>query len=342
MKRHLWGLGLAGLLIGLASCAKNPTESISGTPARIVASYSKLFLFPGDSITVVAEVRDEQGSSLPIPVTAASSDAAVVGLSDANQPPWEDTRFWIRADGVGGAMVTLTAEGVSTEILVSVFPDFFEGDVSVVSTAILDTVVIDVGSSGLVFVPGETSVSIDGTAARIVAESTTQIKAIPRTVGALTDVTLTIETVVFLEGTDYEASIASLDAANPLSVSGEDNEPGNDDPATATPITIGGAALEGLITDTDIDDFFVFTLAAPTSISIEVTFDGGGGDPDLDVFLLNAAGGGFCVLDGCGMATGAMPEDFTGVLPAGTYTVLVELYDSGADTPPHWYRIKID
>jgi len=342
MKRHLWGLALAGVLIGFAGCATDPTDSISGTPARIVPTYSKIFMFPGDSLVVTAQVRDEQGTALAVPVTVASSDAGIAAVGDDPLQPYTDTRFYVRADGVGGATLTLTAEGLTTDIVVSVFPAVFEGDVTVVSSAILDTVVIDVGTSGLLFVPGETAVTIDGTPARIVAESAEQLKVIPRTVGALTDVTLNISTLIFLEGTEYEAAIAALDAANPLSVSGEDNEPGNDDPATATPITVGGASLEGLISDTDVDDFFVFTLAAATEITIEVAFDGGGGDPDLDVFLLNAAGGGFCVLDGCGMATGAQPEDFTGTLAAGTYTVLVELYDSGADAPPHWYRIRIN
>ena len=60
MKRHLWGLALAGVLIGFAGCATDPTDSISGTPARIVPTYSKMFMFPGDSLVVTAQVRDEQ------------------------------------------------------------------------------------------------------------------------------------------------------------------------------------------------------------------------------------------------------------------------------------------
>lgn len=342
MKRHLWGLGLAGLLIGLAGCAGDPTDSISGTPTRIVPNYSQVFLFPGDSILVLAEVRDAQGVALPVIATVASEDETVVGVTDAYVPPLQQTRFYIRGDAVGGAKVTLTAEGLTETILVSVFPVVFEGDVSVVTSAILDTVVINVGSSGLLLVPGETQVLIDDTPARIVTESPTEFKVIPRTVDPLTDVTLTIETLVFLEGTEYESAITSLDAADPIDISGEDNEPGNDDPTTATPITVDGAALEGFITESDIDDFFVFTLAAQTTITITATFDGGGVDPDLDVFLLNASGGGFCALDGCAMATGSMPEEFTGTLPAGTYTVLVEFFDAGAADEPFWYRVKID
>jgi hypothetical protein len=342
MKRHLWGLGLAGLLIGLAGCAGDPTESISGTATRIVPTYSQVFLFPGDSILVLAEVRDAQGVALPILATVTSDDETLVGVSDAYVPPLQQTRFYIRGDAVGGTKVTLSAAGLTETILVSVFPDVFEGNVSVVTTAILDTVVINVGTSGLLFVPGETNVLIDGTAARIVVEAEDELKVIPRTSDALDDVTLTIENLVFLAGTEYESNIATLDAADPIDVSGEDNEPGNDDPATATAITVGGAALEGFITDTDIDDFFTFTLAAPADVTVTVSFDGGGGDPDIDVFLLNAAGGGFCVLDGCAMATGSMPEETTVTLPAGTYTVLVEYYDAGAAEAPFWYRVKLD
>lgn len=338
MKRHLWGLALAGMLIGFAGCATDPTSDLSGTPDRIVPTYSKMFMFPGDSLVVTAQVRDEQGTALAIPVTVSSSDAAVAAVGDDPLEPYEDTRFYVRGDGVGGATLTLTAEGVSAEILVSVFPDFFEGDVTVVSSAILDTVVIDVGTSGLLFVPGETEVTIDGTPARIVAESTQELKVIPRTVAALTDVTLNISTLVFLEGTEYEAAITALDAANPVSVSGEDNEPGNDASATATPITLG-APLEGLITDTDVRDWLVFTLAADRSVDITVVFDGGGGDPDIDVVLRDAA---LAAAGGCSMETGAQPEECTTtVLPAGTYYVRLDLWDSGAATPPHWYRVTV-
>lgn len=341
MKRHLWGLALAGVLIGLAGCAGDPTESISGTPTRIVSTYSQVFLFPGDSILVQAEVRDAQDVALPIFATVASADEAIVGVTEAYAPPLAQTRFYIRGDAVGGAKVVLSAEALRDTILVAVFPRVFEGDVTVVGTAILDTVVINVGSSGLLFIPGETVVSVDGTPARIVAEAADEIKVIPRTIDPLADVALTIENMVFLDGTEYEANITSLDAADPIDVNGEDNEPGNNDAATATAITVGGAALEGFIDGSDVDDFFVFTLAAPATVSISVLFDGGGGDPDVDVFLLNAAGGGICTLDDCDMATGANPEEWTGALPAGTYTVLVELYDPGADAPPHWYRVRL-
>lgn len=342
MKRHLWGLALAGVLVGLAGCSADPTDSISGTAARIVPTYSKMFLFPGDSLLVFAKVVDDQGVALPIVATATSATEGIVGVSEANLQPLQQARFFVRGDGVGGGRVILTGAGLTDTILVSVFPDVFQGDVSVVSTAILDTVVVGVGSSGLLFVPGETTVAVDGVAARIVAESDQEIKALVRSTKALTDVTLTIENMVFLPGTEFESNIAELDAENPITVPGEDNEPGNDDPATATPIVVGGAALEGLITGTDVDDFFSFTLAASTTITITVEFDGGGGDPDLDVFLLNASGGGFCVLDnGCAMATGSQPEEFTGTLAAGTYTLLVELFDEGAAEFPLWYRVRI-
>lgn len=348
MKRHLWGLAVVGVLIGVAGCAGDPTESISGTAARIVPTYSKLFLFPGDSVIVTAEVRDEQGGSLPVDVTAASSDASVAAVVDDPLAPVVQARFWVRGDGVGGAKVTLTAGGLSSEILVSVFPDVFQGDVAVSTTAILDTVTIGVGSSGLKFVADTaggadlTTVAIDDEPARILSLTPDEVKVLAMSTGALTDVALTISNMVFLEGTEYESTIGSLDAENPISISGEDNEPGNDDPASGTAITVGGAALEGLITESDIDDFFVFTLAAPATVSISVVFDGGGGDPDLDVFVLSAAGAGFCVLDGCAMATGSQPEEFTGTLPAGTYTVLIEYYDSGDATAPFWYRIRIE
>lgn len=342
MKRHLWGLALAGVVFAVAACAKDPTASINGTPARIVPTFSKMFLFPGDSLLVLAEVRDSQGVPLPIIAEASSADPAVVGVSDAYIPPLQQARFYVRAEAVGGAKVILSAANLTDTILVSVFPAVFQGDVSIATGGLLDTVTVSVGTSGLVFIPGETNVLIDGEATRIVSSTADQIQVIPLTIDALTDVTLTVENMTFLEGTQYESTIESLDAENNIDVSGEDNEPGNNDPATATPITVGGAALEGLSAEGDPDDFFTFTLAAPATVDISVQFDGLGGDPDIDAYLLNAAADNFCVLDGCAMGTGSQPEEYTATLAAGTYTIYINWFGDGAATPPHWYRLKIE
>jgi hypothetical protein len=338
MKRHLWGLALAGVLIGVAGCASDPTADISGTPARIVPTYTKMFMFPGDSLVVTAQVRDEQGGSLPIPVTVTSSDAAIAAVGEDPLPPLEDTRFWVRAEGAGGATLTLTVEGVTEEILVAVFPDVFEGDVSVVTTAVLDTVVLGVGTSGLQFIPGETAVLIDGAAARIVSATADEIKAIPMTVAALTDVTLTVENVLFLPGTEFESTIATLDGAAPVSVTGEDNEPGNNVSGTASPLVLG-TPFEGLIDGQDVRDYLSFTLATDRSVDIIISFDGTGGNPDIDAALRNSALGS---AGGCSMGTAAQPEECTtSVLTAGTYYVRIDWYDSGSATPPHWYRVLV-
>lgn len=340
MKRHLWGLALAGVLIGLAGCAKDPTASISGTPTRIVPQYSKLFLFPGDSVAVTVAVRDEQGTTMAIPATITSDDETIVSVRGEDQPPQAVTRFWARAEGVGGTKIEATAEGLTNSILVSVFPAVFEGDISVISSAILDTVVIDVGTSGLVFIPGTSTVSIDGGPARIVAESATQIKALALTVDAVAAATVTVTDMIFLEGTEYESTIAELDAASPIALTGEDNEPENNNSATATPITVGGAGVEGLLAPSDARDWLTFTLATDRSVDILMTFDGTGGSPDLDAYLRNAA---LSSVGGCSMGTGSQPEECTtSVLPAGTYFIRLDFYDSGSATPPHWYRVTVN
>jgi hypothetical protein len=345
MKRHLWGLALTGMLIGVAGCATDPTADISGTPARIVPSYSKLFLFPGDSVNVVVEVRDEQGSSLPIPVTVSSSDASVAAVRADSLPPFEDTRFWVRADGVGGSKITLTAEGISSEVLVSVFPEVFEGNVSVVTSAILDTVVINVAASGLAFVPEgtPTDVLIGGTPTRTVALTADEIRVLPLSIAPVTNATYTVRNMLFLPGTEYEAVIAALDGETTIDVSGEDNEPGNNDPATATPIVVGGPALEGLMSSTDVADIFTFTLSAPASVTITFSFNGGGSDPDIDAYLLDDTVNNWCELDnGCAMATGSQPEETTtDVLPAGTYYIWLDWWAAGASTGNQWYRLRV-
>ena len=59
------------------------------------------------------------------------------------------------------------------------------------------------------------------------------------------------------------------------------------------------------------------------------------------MYVLNATDGGFCVLDGCSMASGANPESKNVQLAAATtYQVLVELWDTGGDPEPIIYRIR--
>ena len=121
---------------------------------------------------------------------------------------------------------------------------------------------------------------------------------------------------------------------------GEANEPANDTPG-AVVINLTGATVTnpvviyGAIDDnTDIDDYFAFTLTATRTVVIQLQFAGTGGggatNPDIDLYTCNAACSGGYNFAG---ATGAQPENMTLTnQAAGTYNIVVEGYALGGTT----------
>jgi hypothetical protein len=340
MNRRLFGLAAAVLALGAAACVSDPTDTLSGEVDKIVTSRSRVVLSLGDSALVTAELIDRQGATLPGRPEAITTSGGNATVSDASVPPLPITSFYVKGVTPGPGTVTVSAGSVSATITVLVLPPTFDGTVSVVSTATLDTIVIAAGTL-IGFDDAASTALVDGESTILASRSATELKIIARVADAA-DVSLTLENVLFLPGTDDELAVDEIDFADPVTLTGEDNEPGNDDEATATAVALGGAA-DGVLTESDIDDYFVLTLAAPTALDIIVDFEGGGTAPDIDVFLLNATGGGFCTLDNnCAMATGSNPETTTtAVIPAGTYKVLVELFDLGGAAAPVWYRLAV-
>jgi len=342
MQRHFFGLAaVAGILVA-AGCASDPTGDLSGDPARIVTSLSRVFLQPGDSTLVTAEVRDAQGVGLATLPEVTSADPGIIEVMVSDLPPFLQRRFYVKSVGAGTGRVILTAGSVSDTVGAVAFPATFDGAITVTAGDRLDTVTIAAGSLIGFDTTGSTTVLINGEPTLLVSRTATEVKVLALSTAAITGATVTLQDAVFLPGTD-DIELAEIDADQTINISGEADEPGNDDPGDAPgAIALGGEAV-GSLTASDVDDYFVLTLAAPAAITITTSFAATGSDPDIDVFLLNATGGGFCVLDNnCAMATGANPEAYTtAVLPAGTYMVLVELFDIGDADEPTWYRLRI-
>lgn len=342
MQRHLLGLAALAVVLGAAGCVKDPTSGLAGTPTRIVASYAKLLMTEGDTVRVTAELRDEQGAPLNImPVASAPTPTVVDVVSQEQASPQPFLQFDVAGVAAGAGIIVLSYENLADTITVAVFPVVFDGAVAVKTGGQLDTVTIAAGSV-VSFDPAATTVTIDGEPARMLTVTADAITAIARNTGAVAAAKITISNVVFLAGTADETSIQSIDAEATPAIRGESTEPANNDPATAPTVALNGF-VEGLISSSDADDFWAFTLVATTDVTIEVGFDDDGANPDIDVYLLGPApvSDNFCDLDGCSMATGAQPESGTFTLPAGTYYVDVEYYDAGTATAPFYYKLKV-
>jgi hypothetical protein len=341
MHRHLLGLAVAAGVLAAAGCASDPTGDLSGEPARIVTSLDKVFLQPGDSTLITAELRDAQGVPLPTLPDVASADPSVVSVTIADLPPLPVRRFYLKGVGAGSVNVTLSAGSITHTITAVAFPPSFDGAITVTPGDRLDTVTI-AASSVVGFDATGTTVLINDEPTLPVSLTATEVKVLALSTAPATGATVTLVDVVFLPGTE-DVALAEIDAAQTIDISGEADEPGNNAFDGAPGAIMLGGEVVGSLTATDVDDYFVLTLAAPATITFTGVFDGTGGDPDIDIYLLDDTGENFCDLDDCDAGTSAQPETATSliVLPAGTYYLNVNLFDVGDATEPVWYRLSV-
>jgi hypothetical protein len=106
---------------------------------------------------------------------------------------------------------------------------------------------------------------------------------------------------------------------------GDDAEEANNTPSTASQLDLSGGVeqLDRLNVCEEDDDYFTFTLAEPTGVTITAEFDP---ENDLDVYVFDA--------NGVRVAAAATADQNPEVLalpafPAGTYTIAVDNYVTG-------------
>ena len=110
-------------------------------------------------------------------------------------------------------------------------------------------------------------------------------------------------------------------------------EPENDSRSTA-PLVTFPLDMWGTVDGIDVNDRFLFTLAAETTV--DVSLDWAGPSGDLDLLWVDSPPTAFqaCTFD---TATGAHPETATCTFPAGSYTLEVNSYDHEIG----YYRVQV-
>jgi len=197
----------AGLLaLVAAACFSDPTSDLRSGPVAIVTTYTTVSVKAGDSVDVRGVVKDAQGNPLPVggaQWTSADPTVAVVNPDTVALAPGDIfTRAFIRGvnNQAGVTTVTVTAQGISASVRVSVLPKTFPGAVTITGTVgpdtILvnrpppqtalvvpytagDTLVLD-ATATITFNPTTSNVSFGAFPAYVVARSATQIKAVAR------------------------------------------------------------------------------------------------------------------------------------------------------------------
>jgi hypothetical protein len=295
--------------------------------------------------------------------TAAPLSGVSFGASAATVISRTATQMIVSAtvDYTGGVKVTNVMVGstrldsVKTAANQTIQRATFPGTVTSTGTDLLDAVTFTAGAGVTLSTSAPlTQVTSGGVSAFVVSRTATEIVAIPQAPGALAITNVDVTGTLF-------PSLPTAANVTFSSVTNETSEPG-DSPSTSFPInvTTSDQYLYGAVSDDDYDDLFEVVLTGTASLDITLSFRGTGsgsaGNPDIDLFVLrdlngndfifdnadycDEFGGGFVESECTGVTAGQPESETTQPLAAGTYYILVELWDSAGITHPVVYQLR--
>jgi len=123
--KHLSSIVLAAVVVaaGTVACFKDPTSSLRNGASRILLTRSSVFLNVGDSLSVQAEVKDEQGNTFDASDavwTTSDATIAVVNPDMTKVIPYNAfSRAFVRATGTGTAWVFFASHGLTDSLQVN-------------------------------------------------------------------------------------------------------------------------------------------------------------------------------------------------------------------------------
>jgi hypothetical protein len=123
--KHLSPIVLAVVLIGAVAtaCFDDPTSSLRNGPSRLDLSRSAIFINLGDSLSINAGVKDEQGNVFSAAGTvweSANPAVATARVDDIVIPNNAFSRAFILGTGAGTTYVRITSQGIRDSVLVTV------------------------------------------------------------------------------------------------------------------------------------------------------------------------------------------------------------------------------
>ena len=238
--KHLSSIVLAAAVVaaGAVACFKDPTSSLRNGASHILLTRSSVFLNVGDSLSVQAEVKDDQGNTFDAPDAAWTTSDATVAVVNADTskviPLNAFSRAFIRTVGAGLAWVYFESYGLKDSVQVYGLPLTFNGTVAhVASPGPRDTITIN-STAALTFTASgadSSVVTIGDRQVWVLSRTATAIKVLSPGTGANEAINITN---VVLNGVVH---IASLYATSTVTVA-DATEPANDNPATAPTLTL--------------------------------------------------------------------------------------------------------
>jgi len=335
MHRRLLGmLGVVAALVGtVAGCKDDPLSGLDGTPSAVVLSFSYLQLPVGGSAKVTASVVDGRFTPLPVPITftACSVDVGVAVDTSYHPQPVTSARVTVTAVTANPSCVRVSGGGLEDTVRVAVLPVAFNGSSSTATPQVGQTFSL-YGSATLGFNVNSANVNFGGGVlgdiVRRVGDTLTVRVPQP-------DATPTASLNVLGVAVKYVPGLTvNLPTATTFTVTSPYGHASGGPAAFVVPAD--GDSVEfydGFATD-GADNFYPFTIASTDTITFTLSWDT---DADLDMAACNG------VFTGCtggfGAATGANPETFTVIFPAGNFNLLIEQFDVGEGA--HLFKVKV-
>lgn len=340
MNRPFFGaLGVAAVLtLTVGSCKSDPFSDLDGGPAAVVVNFSYLQMPVGASRQVTASVVDGRATPLTLPVTFTACTGAVSVVNDTSYHPVPVTsaRVVVTALTANPSCVRVAGGGFEDTVTIAVLPVAFNGTAST-ATPMVGQLFSLYASTQLGF--DVTSADVDfgggvtGDVVRRVGDTLTVRVAQPDAPSAAPLNVLGVA-VKYVPGLTVDLPTATnFTVTNPFGVH---DGPGHAS-ATITLPADGDSLVfyDGYPNGDDIYYFYPFSVASTDTITFTLSWATGA---DVDMASCNGFFSG-CT-GGFGAATGANPETFTVIFPAGNYHLMIEQFDDH-DEPVHLFKVVV-
>jgi hypothetical protein len=341
MKRLTSGTILLGAVLAAAAC-NSVTDSLTGSATRIIATPTFLIGDTAATKNVLVQTFDDQGSPLIGAAVVSGVTGAITAAVDPNYRPGAQpvtTQILVKGTALNNGTFTVTANGLSTDVHVTVAPpaENYVGTVSDTQPPMGATITLTTPAAqpyrftsaskaylGAVTVAKSkmtlVGISPDSLTATFVADSVRRGLAIVD--GAVLDYNMALTGLFRVASTDTVRVI-------PLGVTAL-----SADTTWATgvdltwPLVIGGAAPYGIYRSATSGG--PYTLIDSTRTNVDTIFSDKSGDPLVQYYYIVAACNG--ATDVCGTlspeATGTEPI----LAPTGLAATLIKPVPAAQDT----------
>lgn len=335
MNRRLFGAFgvLAVIAFSVGGCKSDPLSDLDGNPAAVVTNFSYLQLPIGGTARVNASVLDARSVALAVPITftPCTSDVTVTADTGYHPIPPTSAQVIVTAVSANASCVVVAGGGIVDTVAVSILPVAFTGGSSTTTPTVGQPFSL-FGNNLLGFDPASANIDfgggIHGDIIRRVGDTLTVRVPQP---DAAQPATVTVEgvSVKYVPGLVASLSAGPFTVTNPFAHA-------SGGPAAFT-VPADGDSVEfydGFTTD-GTDNFYPFSIASTDTITFTLSWAGGA---DLDMASCSGVFTG-CI-GGFAAATGANPETFTVIYPAGNYNLLIEQFDTHGD-PAHLFKVVV-